>query len=260
MVSEKTLRSRSWKVFPNEFVQTRFSTGRYNGLDGELILGDPRAKDVYRVTNAALQRESGDPDVQFYVFDDFSDRSLIFEKRRDSLIDYIGEAHIKVVDQKVINNEQELLTEEERCLLDGFEGLMLRSPTGLYKYGRSTVNTAELLKLKRFEDSEAEILDYYEEMHNANKAKKNAFGRTERSSHQENLVGKGTLGGIVVRDLSTGVEFSIGTGFDSVDRAALWANRGKLKGQIIKYKFFPVGVKDKPRHPVYIGPRHKWDL
>lgn len=259
MVSEDVLRSRSWKEFPNPFVQDRFSIGFYNGLDGELILGEPRAKDVYRVTNGALQRHEGTPDVKFYVFDEF-DNTDPFTKRLANLVDFIGEEHIIVVDQEVINNEKELLKYEEEMLEEGFEGIMTRTPDGKYKFGRASENSQELLKLKRFEDSEAVIISVYEEMHNANEAKKNAFGRTERSSHQDNLVGKGTLGGLVVKDLKTGVEFSIGSGFDAADRAELWKSRKKLPGQIVKYKFFAVGVKDKPRHPVYLGPRNEWDL
>lgn len=259
MVADDVLRSRSWKEFPNTYVADRFSIGFYNGLDGELILGDPRAKDVYRVTNGALQRHDGEPDVKFYVFDEFDNKEP-YDRRLANLIDFIGEDHIVVVDQEVVNNEQELLAAEEEYLGQGYEGLMLRSVDGLYKFGRATVKGGELLKLKRFEDSEAEIVGYYEEMHNGNTAKKNAFGRTERSSHKANLVGKSRLGGLHVRDIKSGVEFDIGTGFDEAERIELWEGRDKLKGQIVKYKSFAIGVKDKPRHPVYLGPRHAWDL
>jgi DNA ligase 1 len=259
MVYEGVLRSRTWKEFPNVHVAKRFSSGFYNGLDGELIVGNPRAKDVYRVTNGALQRHDGKPDAKFYVFDDFSIEGT-FEARLARLIDFHGEEHIRVVNQIVVYNEKMLLLYEESMLEEGYEGIMLRSPDGLYKHGRATTKSAELLKLKRFEDSEAEILSIYEEMHNANEAKKDAFGRTERSSHQANLVGKARLGGLHVRDVKSGVEFDIGTGFDAADREELWKVRDQLPGQIVKYKYFSVGVKDKPRHPVYLGPRHKWDF
>lgn len=259
MVEDSTLRSRSWKTFPNPFVQDRFSIGFYNGLDGELILGDPRAKDVYRVTNGALQREIGEPDVKFYVFDEF-DNSEPYTNRLANLVDFYGEDHIVVVEQNVIHSEGELLEYEESVLGLGYEGVMVRNPDGFYKHGRASENSQELLKLKRFEDSEAVIIDVYEEMHNGNEATRNAFGRTERSSHQANLTGKGTLGGLVVRDSKSGVEFQIGSGFDAAERFQLWAARKSIIGQVVKYKYFAVGVKDKPRHPVYLGPRAQWDL
>ena len=52
----------------------------------------------------------------------------------------------------------------------------------------------------------------------------------------------------------------IGTGFDAADRDDLWAEQDKLMGRIVKYKSFPVGVKDAPRHPVWLGFRHPDDM
>lgn len=261
IVYDNTLRSRSWKEFPNKYVQKLFSTGEFNGIDGELVLGSPTAKDVYRVTNAALQRHDGEPKVHFYVFDYILAPEDSFRQRLGHLVqDFLGNKNISIVDQRLVNNEKMLLEAEEEFIEKGYEGIMLRGPEGKYKYGRSTVKGGELLKLKRFEDSEAEIIGYEEEMHNANEAKKNAFGRTERSSHQANLVGKGRLGALLVRDIHTKVEFKIGTGFDETERIDLWQSRDKLEGQIVKYKSFKIGVKNKPRHPVYLGPRSEWDL
>jgi DNA ligase-1 len=56
------------------------------------------------------------------------------------------------------------------------------------------------------------------------------------------------------------VEFDLGTGFTSGQRRDLWVGRGKLKGKLVKYKFQPTGVKDKPRFPVFIGFRDARDL
>ena len=68
------------------------------------------------------------------------------------------------------------------------------------------------------------------------------------------------MGALQVRDVGTGVEFDIGTGFTEGDRLALWAIRDDLAGDVIKYKFFAGGVKDKPRFPVFLGFRDSIDL
>jgi DNA ligase-1 len=136
---------------------------------------------------------------------------------------------------------------------DGYEGVILRAPHAPYKFGRSTVREGYLLKVKRFQDSEAQIIGYEEEMHNGNEATINALGYTERSSHAENRTGKGTLGALVVRDLVTKVEFKIGTGFTPAERLKIWALRHEHLDDVVKYRFFPVGVKDKPRHPSFLG-------
>jgi DNA ligase-1 len=260
LVIDGKLRSRSLKTIPNKHVDALFSRPTFDGLDGEFILGSPTAPDVYRVTNAALARHDGTPDMTFYAFDLHDRQSTPFEQRVALLaarLPAIEKTGVKVVllPQLLVKTEDQLLTVEEKLVDAGYEGVILRCPQGPYKQGRSTANEGWMLKLKRFLDSEAEIIGIEEEMHNGNVAKTNALGRTERSSHKANLVGKGTMGALIVRDLNTKVEFKIGTGFTAEDRSADWP-----LGKIVKYKYFPVGVKDKPRHPVYLGGREAWDL
>ena len=50
-----------------------------------------------------------------------------------------------------------------------------------------------------------------------------------------------------------GAEFRVGTGFTAAVRAELWDIRDELAGRIAKIKSFPVGTKDRPRHPVWLG-------
>jgi DNA ligase-1 len=68
------------------------------------------------------------------------------------------------------------------------------------------------------------------------------------------------LGSLLVRDLKSKVEFEIGTGFTEQQRVELWLDRMNLRGKLVKYKSQPVGVKDKPRFPVFLGWRDRRDL
>ena len=190
--------------------------------------------------------------MRFYCFDFWSMSAPYIARwhQLESLAAGHPNLPVDVLEQIVINDEEALLKYEASALAKGFEGLILRDPDGLYKCGRSTIKDQGLLKLKRFEDSEAEIIGVEEEMFNGNEAETNELGRTKRSTAKAGLVGKGTMGAIVVRDLVSKVEFNIGTGFDAEDRKKDWPI-----GTVVKYKFFPVGVKDKPRHPVYLGVR-----
>jgi DNA ligase-1 len=149
---------------------------------------------------------------------------------------------------------------EAKQLERGLEGVILRDPDGIYKCGRSSTNEGILLKLKRYEDSEATIIGVEELLSNQNDAKTNKLGHTERSSHKENMVPMGTMGALNVRDLKTKVEFSIGTGFDADTRADFWKDRKSVIGKIVKYKYFASGSKDKPRFPVFLGFRDKRDM
>lgn len=257
VVIDGVLHSRSLKLFPNQHVHQLFSKPEYSGLDGELILGSPCAKDVFRVTSGACQRHEGTPDIRLYVFDKW-DMPGGFSER---FCNYLRQdASVVVLDQRLIGNEADLLAYETQCLAAGYEGLILRSPDGPYKFGRSTLREGWMLKLKRFTDSEAEILEVIEELENTNEKKTNELGRGKRSSHQAGMVPKGTAGALRVRDLISSVEFVVGTGLTNADGIFFWENQKKLLGKVIKYKSFLVGVKDAPRFPVYLGMREAWDM
>ena len=102
-------------------------------------------------------------------------------------------------------------------------------------------------------DDEATIIGFEEQLHNGNEAFKDERGYTKRSGHQANLVGKGTLGALAVRD-KKGREFTVGSGFDDALRSAIWGARPSYVGRLITFKHFAVtGVKDKPRQPIFKG-------
>lgn len=253
--------SRSLKPIPNKHVQELFGKSEYNGLDGELIVGDPTSSTVFRDTTSQVMSHDKVADVKFFVFDDFTEPTDPFIERLSKVkerLDYnkglISVTHV------VVDNTEYLDDIEADYLETGYEGVMLRSLNGLYKYGRSTLKEGYLIKVKRFLDSEAEILELIEQQHNANEATKNALGRTERSTSKAGMVGKDTLGAVSVRDLVTGVEFEIGSGFDYAIRAEIWADKDNYIGKIIRYKYFPVGSKDRPRFPVFQGFRDKIDM
>ena len=142
---------------------------------------------------------------------------------------------------------------------------MTRDPRAVYKQGRASTKSQELLKVKRYLDCEAKIVGWKELMHNGNVATTNELGQTARSSHQANKTGLNTLGAIECQGIAgtpfDGIEFDVGNGpgLDDAMRAYIWANREKLQGTLVKFKYFPVGMKEKPRHPGYLGLRAEID-
>lgn len=244
--------SRSLKPIPNAHVQLLFGRAELEGYDGELICGEPNSPTVYRDTNSAVMSRDGQPDLRFYVFDHIGDPGLEYQQRFDRLQLHDG---VHLLDQHSPRDEATLLALEEGYLNVGYEGVMLRryhGPLSRYKFGRSTAKEGTLLKLKRMESSEAEVIGFEEEMQNCNEATTNSLGHTERSSHKAKMLGKGRLGALVCRT-PDGIEFNIGTGFTAADRSALWAERDRVIGRIVTYDHFPLGRKDAPRFPSFKG-------
>lgn len=259
IVRDGVVLSRSLKPIPNRFVQRNFK--HLEHYDGELIFGEPTAKDVYRKTVSAVMGSSTDGvDVKFYVFDhvEHPTRPYLERFKRLTPDDRILSQRIHTHQQHHVMTLDNLLKLEAKYLDEGYEGLILRDPTAPYKFGRSTAKEGYLLKLKRFTDAEFKVVGFEERNKNCNTATTNELGRTKRSSHQENMVGRGDLGALVLQ--GNGFVFNVGTGFDDVQRQEIWDNRDEYRGQFAKVKYFAIGMKDAPRHPVFLGWRDARDI
>lgn len=260
------LLSRTLKPIPNALIQELYKD-LPEGIDGELIVGNPTSKTVFQDTTSVVMSHNKpiEPFVNFYVFDRFSPH-YPFNSRIQIAVNELNSSGATgwwVVAQSLVRNESELFYYEQKVLDQGYEGVMIRDPEGPYKQGRSSVKQGWLLKLKRFVDAEAEIIGYYEEMENQNEATTNALGRTERSTKKEGMVGKGTLGGFKVVGINgtfKDVEFEVGSGLTADQRAKYYRLPKTLMGKILKYKYFPIGTKDKPRLPIFLGFRDKADM
>lgn len=256
--------SRSFKPIPNVHIRETLERILPEGADGEVMSGD-----TFQAVSSAVMRRTGEPEFSYYMFDyvkDGEDINKPYSERMKDMEEWYNAQDeetqdiVRIMLPLPINSLEELEEFEELCLDQGLEGAMVRHPHGRYKCGRSSTNEGLLLKLKRFLDSEAVVISCEELMHNDNEAKKDAFGRTERSSHKENKRAAGVLGYLVVEDIHTGLRFSVGTGFTAAMRDEFWQNRDELIGKMIRYKYFPIGVKDLPRHPVFEGFRHEDDM
>lgn len=253
--------SRSMKPIPSATVQAKFGRCEYEGYDGEIIYGDKNAKDVFnKSTRACMSHEFPEEldisELKFYVFDRITDDPY---KDRWWYIRPDEQNQVVKLRNFTVNSPEEVQEMEADFLAIGAEGVMLRSPEGRYKQGRSTLKEGILLKVKQFVDEEATIIDFEEKMHNTNEATVGELGQTKRSSHQENMIPCGTLGALVVHSEKWG-SFKIGTGFNDQQRQEIWDNKDKYDGKLVKFKYFAVGVVDKPRFPVYIGIRHEDDM
>jgi DNA ligase-1 len=216
------LLSRTLKEIPSRHVFNLLSKPEFEGLDGELIVGKPTNPSCYRDTVSNVMADNKVFAFRYYVFDIWNcfDR---FARRRLHLQRSFFEAgcdtgifsHVLHV---LLQNREQLDAYEAEQVNLGYEGIMLADPNAHYKFGRATTKGGELLKVKRFVDSEAEVIGIEEEMHNTNEAQTNELGRTKRSTAQAGLTGKGTMGALIVRDLKTKIEFNIGTGFTAEDR------------------------------------------
>jgi len=254
----KEFLSRTLKTIPNRALQQLAAQKLFNlpRWDGELICGEPYGPGVYnRTIRAVMTEHAAAEGIRFFVFDN-ADSSGGFEQRNHS-VHYVHGLVERLL-QYQVGSLSQLLKLEETALAEGYEGLVLRHPAGTYKPGRSTFREHGMLKLKRFHDGEAIVVGFEELLRNENPAVLDERGYTKRSSHQENKIPGGLLGALVCR--LDDREFRIGTGFTESQRVQIWACQSHFLGKLAKFKSFPIGVKDLPRHPVFLGWREEIDL
>lgn len=260
IVIDSIVYSRSLKPIRNKLVQKLFGKACYNGLDGELVVGDIYAKDVFQKTTSGVMGEDKEEDVKFYVFDSVICDGGYAERKRlvQQILDTAKDPNLVDATAKIVSSREEIDAMLANEAVKGGEGLILRYPEAVYKYGRSTAKQGALLKVKFFEQDEFQVVDFVEQMENTNEATVNELGRTERSSAKAGLVPKGTLGALVLQYGDT--TFNCGTGFNDALRKEIWENQDKYLGKLASVRYMTVGAKDLPRVPSFQGFRDEDDL
>ena len=261
MVIDGVVYSRSMKPIRNKHVQKLFGKEEYNGFDGELVVGDIYAKDVFQKTTSGVMSKGGEPDVTFYVFDIFTNNTETYKERLYALNDklVLVQCHNIVAAQQLYIQTKEELTELlNKEKVKGGEGLIGRNPKGRYKYGRSTPKEQFSMKFKFFEVDEFEVIGFAERMHNSNEQKRDELGYAERSSAKGGMIPMNTLGSLVLKYGDT--TFNVGTGFSDALRDEIWFNQEKYLGKLASIRYMSVGMDKLPRVPSFIWFRDEDDM
>lgn len=282
------LLGRSLKPHENKFVTATYSIPELHGFCGEMTLYDQATgESLCRDTSSAMRRIEGEPKITWWLFDycTANTKDLPYEQRYELLDEAVlqlncerinnnNEIDLRIIPCKIVNNLEELLEFEEDVLDQGFEGVIIRDPNAPFKYGRCGKTFMGAWRIKRFIDAEIRVTEIEEGSTNLNEAKTNERGRTERSSHQENLVPNGMLGnmkGILLKDIvdpqtkkvltKAGEVVTVSPGeMPHEQRKYYLENSEEIIGKIAKFKLFPKGVKNLPRFPGFISIRNENDL
>lgn len=197
-------------------------------LDGELYNHDYRHK--FEELTSYIRQETPKPGhevVQYWVYDLVNDEP--FSTRASRLIDLhlgdklgVGQPKVIMLPTDVVDDESAMMEVFNVYIKAGFEGLMLRNQRGLYKNSRS----ADLQKVKEFEDAEFEIVDVEE--------------------------GRGKMAGraIFVCSTANGERFNAKMVGALDDLAEYFVNKDKYIGKQLTVKYQGITNGNVPRFPV----------
>ncbi len=268
LVKDGTVYSKTMKPLPCKKLHELF--GHLHGADSEITVG-PCSKqhpedDVFDRSRGQIMQINGDADFQIWIFDRWDVPHLPAFERLKYEFNWHGQhelnARVNFVVHEIIKTKEELDAYLKCCMDQGFEGAMIRTMNGRYKYGQSTEKEGFLLKLKPLNTSDALIIGYEEQYTNTNEATIDELGHTKRSSSKAGKVPKGTFGAFIARDVTTGVEFRVGNGLGltQAKRDEFWANRENLVGRYLTYSYQEIGTKNAPRLPQFLHFRDATDI
>lgn len=265
------LHGRSMDPFKNSAVVAKFSGPEYAHLDGEMTINGwlhagevPEGESLCSLTTGLMNRakikkgEDALPDNVVWNLFDYLHPSCSgrpYLERYQALDVWLAQTeltHVRQLPFVWINDQAEAEAFIEDCLSLGFEGAIFRDPTALHKSGRADKKSNDFWRHKPVSDKDAIVTGCYEAEENLNEAKTNSLGRTERSSHKENKVGKGMLGGFFATDVATGKPIKVPAGAMKHDeRVSVWqawlADQASQIGRGFKYTSLDFGTIDQPR-------------
>lgn len=282
LIQEGKALARSLKQHENKFITNFYSNPLFNGLRGEIIVGDnPVAEGLCRDTSSALRRIDGEPQTTFWVFDYVTEdtKDLPYKDRLGKVYLHVehlsaeGFTNFKIVPSHRVFNIEQYNALKSAFMEAGYEGCIIRHPELPHKEGRSSTTKAHLWRWKPWLDAEILVTGITEGRTNLNEATTNELGRTKRSTHQENMQPNGqvgTLQGNLLKDLldcngkviqNKGSEVTISAGeMTAKERKYYFENQQEIIGSIAKFKYFAYGLKETVRMPIFLSIRSSNDM
>lgn len=203
--------------------------------DGELYT---HGWDFQKIISAIKKTNKNTPGIEYHIYDlpDMNDRSKPFVERfnSDARSKIFEAPHCLVtVHTPIIRTEEFLMSYEDACCKEGYEGIMARNADSLYLFGYRSV---DLLKVKRFLDAEYKVV-----------------GFTDGTA-----VEKGCL--IFICETEEGRNFRVRPTGSHEERKSMFANGESYIGKMLTVKFQELSNDKVPRFPVGLHIREDWDM
>ena len=272
-------RARTGRPFSNRRVAELCNHPAFYGLDWEFAAGHPTDPDLCRNTTSVLNSHDAPVDgLEIWVFDmlpqahlqNFKLHDAPYQQRYEhaAMVAQYLQRHgypVRSVVGQVVGTMAEALEVDDSFTASGYEGSIMRDPNARYKHGRATQREGSYLRIKSFMDAEIEVVGLQEGFSNQNAAELNHVGLTKRATLAEGMVPNGmvaTLLGRMLKDavcpktkavlLRAGQEVTVSHGrMTHQERTELIQHPELALGKLAKFRFFPHGHKDNPRHPTF---------
>lgn len=205
------------------------------------------------------------PELKLYAFNLLDTSQMQWDKqvRNGNLIAYIddyihlhnGEGNLKYVEQFVFSSHEEIQKFYDEAIDNGEEGIVIVRMDSLYKFGRHTMNSGNIFKMKEDKlEFDAMIISVEEATEAKEGVEKtvNELGRSKTSQLKEDRVLSGIAKGFKVR-MEDGREFTVSlNGFNTEEKKRLLSEGSLWVGQWIRFTaMHPTKPGGMPRQARY---------
>lgn len=252
--------SRSLKPIRNKKLQEKFQflkdmSKNIGIFDGELYAHDLTFQEItHFVMTEDIGEEQLPNDLKFYCFDYYGGEDCVnrlFKDRIDNYNRVLSKYDACVcVEQFKVNSKNDVDLLFEKALELGYEGLILKHPDSLYKFGRGTFKEGSIYKVKPFKTYDLPILDVYERMENVGESKINELGYKQKEKHNDDMKPTGIAAGFLTEFNDKPMKVTL-TGTEEF-RKEIWNNKESYIGKVMEIKGMEVGSKDVLRHPIFV--------
>lgn len=197
-------------------------------VDGELCSDELTFEEIVSITSRTVNRHEHENKVYFNAFDIINTEPQAFRLLR--LSKYTGiqdDYNVRIVPTRKAYSLEEVLFSMEQFVDEGYEGIIVRQPSGLYKPRRST----NIMKFKPHKTGLFSIT-----------------GMNEEVSKEGCL--KGTLGALVCKT-DDGKQFNVGSGFTRGERKDIWNKLTDFDNYLVEVKYQHTTLGGVPRFPVF---------
>lgn len=203
-----------------------------------------------------LSREEALNSLQFHCFDcveteDYSSPYIDRIKNMEKHAVVLQDNPFTVISQKLCNTPEQIENYFQEVISKGYEGLIIRSINGKYKWGRATLREQIIWKYKPWSTIDSKIIGIVQATRVNEDAEKTIteLGRSRTSKRQEDrhLINKANA---FIVDYE-GKELSVPIAMTNEQKTYIWNHQDEYIGKFVEYKFLKIGMKENglPRIP-----------
>lgn len=258
--------SRSFKPIENKQLNERFVSMKALSLetgiiyDGELYSTELNFQELMhyvRTEDLSIDGEDLPKSIMFYCFDalDMNKLDSTAIERSDTLCFELNSKSIpfvSVIPQNIISTPEEVKSLFEDAVENGFEGLILKAPDSLYKFGRITAKSGNGYKFKPYRTYDGIIIGVEQAtvVDPTAERKLNELGYHKTSQKKDDRIPIEKASAFIVKYGSEVVKVTLA--MTDEEKEKVWKERESLDGKWVEYKGMDVGAKNVPRHPVFL--------